>query len=210
VFERFEGRFGMGEDGRDRAGPWANERLEEAAGYREFADRYAGCTFERGLYRVHDSVSGPRGEEWVAEAFPEYASRATPFGFDWLGCQFAIDDARQEAGESLVLMLEPGTGEVLEVPATFVSFHDEELVEHTDAALSDDFFALWSSLNEAILPLQHDQCAGYRVPLFLGGKDEVENLELTDLDVYWSLLGQMIAGMADMPEGTRMGDVSIE
>lgn len=35
-----------------------------------------------------------------------------------------------------------------------------------------------------------DQCAGYRVPLFLGGDDAVANLEQSDIGVYWSLMGQ--------------------
>jgi hypothetical protein len=36
------------------------------------------------------------------------------------------------------------------------------------------------------------ECIGYRVPLFLGGSDTVENLEKVDLDVYWHLHGQLI------------------
>jgi hypothetical protein len=30
------------------------------------------------------------------------------------------------------------------------------------------------------------------VPLFLSGKDEVENLEVIDLEVYWELTGQAL------------------
>ncbi|MEU0792390.1 T6SS immunity protein Tdi1 domain-containing protein [Amycolatopsis sp. NPDC005961] len=38
-------------------------------------------------------------------------------------------------------------------------------------------------------------CAGYQVPLFLGGADVVENLEEFDLEVYWSLCAQMWLGV---------------
>lgn len=36
----------------------------------------------------------------------------------------------------MVLMLEPGTGEALEIPCTIKSFHDRELIENRDAALA--------------------------------------------------------------------------
>jgi hypothetical protein len=37
-------------------------------------------------------------------------------------------------------MLEPGTGELLEVPANFVQFIREELIQHDDAALASSFY----------------------------------------------------------------------
>ena len=40
-------------------------------------------------------------------------------------------------------MLEPGTGEVLEIPATVRLFHDTEMVDFADAALSASFYAEW-------------------------------------------------------------------
>lgn len=39
----------------------------------------------------------------------------------------------------------------------------------------------------------YGQCIGYKVPLFLGGKDDVSNLELSDLDVYWYAISQTLA-----------------
>jgi len=43
---------------------------------------------------------------------------------------------------------------------------------------------------------------GYRKPLFLGGSDEVENLEVSDLDVYWHIMGQIIRKTKGLPQGT--------
>jgi Domain of unknown function (DUF1851) len=51
------------------------------------------------------------------------------------------------------------------------------------------------------------QCVGYQVPLFLGGKDSLENLEITDLDVYWSLSGQLRQGTWVLPPGTAVVQV---
>lgn len=187
---------------------WLEPRLLETEGYEALAERFSGCSFENGLYRLHDSQSGPQALTWIIDAFPEFASRACPFGYDWLGRQFAVDTARQQAGQALVLLLEPGTGEALEIPVTFASFHEHELVEYQDAALARGFFDTWALEHGSSLPLDRTTCVGYRVPLFLGGEDTVDNLEVIDLDVYWTLCGQLRRGAVHLPGGTSIKDVS--
>jgi hypothetical protein len=41
-------------------------------------------------------------------------------------------------------------------------------------------------------PLDHNKCVGYKVPLFLGGEDEISNLDELDMEVYWSIIGQLM------------------
>lgn len=48
----------------------------------------------------------------------------------------------------------------------------------------------------------HAQCIGSKKPLFLGGEDTIENLESLDLDVYWHIMGQVIAKVRGLPPGT--------
>jgi Domain of unknown function (DUF1851) len=193
VFERFAASFTLLPADQKPSTPFEDPDLLGVRGYRELASRFAGCGFDGGLYRVHSNQTGRLGRQLAAEAFPEYAGRARPFGYDWLGRQFAIDLARVEDGEPLVLMLEPGTGQALEIPTTFVEFHDAELVDEADAALAADFFEQWRSLHPDTIPLDPNACVGYRVPLFMGGADETDNLEVNDLDVYWTLFGQLRA-----------------
>lgn len=191
MFERFRATYDSQPDSRDVGSIWTHERLKHIAGYSNFAREFAGVTFRGGLYRVHDDQTGPQSLSLVADAFPEFAQRVCPFGYDWLGRQFAVDSGRIDGGQPMVLLLEPGTGEALEIPVPFSAFHDDELVDHPDAALASDFFAAWSGSNSDALPLLRNQCVGYRVPLFLGGKDTTENLEVSDMDVYWTLCGQL-------------------
>jgi hypothetical protein len=144
----------------------------------------------------------------MTQWFPRFAARACPFGYDWLGRQFAVDAGRIEAGEPLVLLVEPGTGEVLEVPFTFAAFH-EQLRELKEPALAASFFDAWARVNEDAAPLSRTKCADHRVPLFLGGKDTAENLEVCDFDVYWSIWGQLRAqamdlGLLDRSDSARM------
>jgi hypothetical protein len=208
MFDRFRAEYTPLRDAVSGGSRWQHELLAGVDGYSDFASEYAGATFAGGLYRVHDAESGAQALTLIAEAFPEFAARACPFGYDWLGRQFAVDSGRVAGGQPQVLLLEPGTGEALEIPLAFVAFHDEELVEYADAALATGFFDRWSAANSGALPLRWDQCVGYRVPLFLGGQDVVENLELSDLEVYWSICGQLRRGVRSLPPGTSINEVA--
>lgn len=207
MFERFRTEYGALRDPGTSAASWSDERFAAIEGYREFMAEFAGASFDGGLYRVHDERTGPLALARVVEAFPEFAERACPFGYDWLGRQFAIDSGRISAGQPLVLLLEPGTGEALEIPLSFADLHDEELIEFADAALALPFYRTWSASHQSA-PLRRDQCVGYRVPLFLGGRDEVENLELSDIGLYWSICGQLRGGVLNLPTGTTVNQVA--
>jgi hypothetical protein len=209
VFDVFAATFRPEPADATQAEPWQEPRLTNAHGYVDFAERFAGRSFERGMYRFHDSVTGPRSADLLHHAFPAFASRACPFGYDWVGCQFALDAERLDAGEPLVLLFEPGTGEALEIPLTFQAFH-EQLGELREPALAASFFTEWSEKNPTSVPLSRDACVGYRIPLFLGGTDTVENLEVVDLSVYWSLAAGLLAATRDQPPGTRITGVAID
>jgi hypothetical protein len=151
-----------------------------------------GRSFAGGLYRVHTPAAAARWASEVAAAFPDFPHGITCFGYDWLGRQFALDGARvDESGQPLVLLFEPGTGEALALPMNLAQFHEIELIQEADAALAEPFYREWRTRSGDDVPLGLDECVGYRVPLFLGGRDDVDNLERTDADVYWSLSGQM-------------------
>jgi hypothetical protein len=209
MFEQFVERFSLAPSGQSTGTSWREPFLMSATGYQELFERFAGCTFENGLYRLRDNRSGPVVAALLAAAFPGYAQRAHPFGYDWLGSQFALDERRVEGGEALVLILEPGTGEALEVPLSFVQFH-EQLDDLREAALAATFFAEWAAANPASVPLKHSDCVGYRVPLFLNGQDVIDNLEVSDLDVYWTICGQLRQKTRNLPAGTPIRGVEIE
>lgn len=208
VFEGFYAKFAAPKGQRGH-GVWEDRRLLAAVGYRELMSKSAGCSFDNGLYRLHDRQTGPKALELIDEAFPAFAGRACPFGFDWLGRQFALDEQRISDGQSLVLMFEPGTGEALEIPLPFSAFH-EQLDDLREPALAAGFFAQWSDLHPGEVPLSLSECVGYRVPLFLGGKDTIDNLEKIDVDVYWTLSGQLLQGRLNLPDGSSIGQVSIQ
>ncbi|MGO4592122.1 T6SS immunity protein Tdi1 domain-containing protein [Paenarthrobacter sp. 2TAF44] len=168
--------------------------------------RYGGCTLNGGLYRVHGASSSKAASVMIREAYPELYFPIVPFGFDWLGRQFILDLRRPEKDPEM-LCLEPGTGWILEIPIPFSSFHDSELVQDPDGSLLTTFFSDWRKKNPE--DLQFDECAGYTVPLFLGGADEVHNLELSNIEVYWSVTGQLRTATKDLPRGAHVDGVQI-
>ena len=164
-------------------------------------------TYLDGAYRLHRPEDVARFTALAVEAFPQFADRIECFGADWLGRQFATDQGRVVAGEPQVLMLEPGTGEALELPVDRTSFHTEELVNEPDAAAAYSFFEEW--LDAGGVRPEYDQCVGYKRPLYLGGRDDITNLEALDLEAYWTLSAQILDQVRGLPPGTAIGQVSI-
>lgn len=164
-------------------------------------------TFLNGAYRLHRPEDVSRFTDLAAQAFPQFADRIECFGADWLGRQFATDRAREVAGKPQVLMLEPGTGEALEIPVSAEAFHADELINEPDAAAAYSFHQQW--LAAGGLQPSYDQCIGYKRPLYLGGLDDVSNLKLFDLDVYWSVSAQILGQVRGLPVGSAIGKISI-
>lgn len=185
---------------------WNDPRLLDVAGYSELTSQWAGASFGAGLYRIVSATTGPLLSGLVNDSYPDFAGRAIAFSYDWLGRAFAIDFARKANGEPQILLFEPGTGEALEIPHSLAEFHNQ-LGELAEPALAHSFFREWSAANRQHLPLPLTSCVGYKVPLFLGGKDRADNLELIDLDVYWSITGQLLKGTASLPAGTTVSEV---
>ncbi|RVU35270.1 DUF1851 domain-containing protein [Hwanghaeella grinnelliae] len=161
-----------------------------ATGWNEFFAEFSGRSFNNGLYRTHSAGAIQEWNDIVCIAFPEFSNRIMCFGYDWLGRQFALDLRRGKSSEPSVLMFEPGTGYALDIEVNFVEFHESEVEIHKDECLAVGFYNEW--LNAGNEPISHDKCAGYIVPLFLSGKDTIENLELSDMEVYWVVLGQVL------------------
>lgn len=175
--------------------------VNNSIGSLEFLQNYSGTTFNDGLYRIHKTEEIDKWNAIIGEVFPELSKLIVCFGYDWLGRHFALDLRRKKNGEPLIIMLEPGTGDALEIPRTFSTFHEKELIGYQDDALAVKFFNKWTreSGNKSLLI---NQCVGYKVPLFLGGRDTIENLEVSDMEVYWDICGQLLNKVRNLPPGT--------
>ena len=198
MFEAFRQNFPIGSRVAADAGrPVADTGLP---GLNELLASFGGASFRQGLYRIIRAQDMPAWNARINLAFPETAGRITCFGYEWQGSVFAVDAERLEEGQPGVLLFEPGTGEALEIPANIQTFHDVLVIENADAALASSLFEDWLAAGGA--QPAYDQCIGYKKPLFLGGEDDISNQELSDLEVYWHIMGQVIAKVKGLPPGT--------
>ncbi len=86
-------------------------------------------------------------------------------------------------------MFEIGTDDILEIPCELEDFLNKEIPLYSDACLAMPFFEKWIDLFGK--QIEYGRCAGYKIPLFLGGKDSENNLEDSDMEVYWSVMTQI-------------------
>lgn len=188
--------------------PIVTSPLESTPGYEEFMREYAGATFNNGLYRVHALENRAKWTRLIEEAFPTCKGTISAFGYDWVGRQFALDANQRKDGEPLILMCQPGGADMFEIPCTFLTFHEDELINNSDAPLADVAFRDWIQAgNRAPGPTE---CVGYKVPLFLGGVDDFENYEVCDMEVYWGITTQFLEVTRNLPPGTPIGRVTIK
>lgn len=172
MFDNFENFFNLSvKDNRDVT-------TDEISVFRK---KYHGMSFGNGIYRVFNDNDIEKWKKIITEGYPDFENCFEPFAYDWLGRCFAID-LRNDAKDK-ILMFEIGTADVLEIPCSFIGFHEEEIPLYPDACLASNFFNEWREENG--IDLRPDKCAGYKIPLFLGGNDTAENLEISDMEVYW-------------------------
>lgn len=173
----------------------------------ELLQRFGGCSFNNGVYQILSRQSAQEVDGQIALAFPEFSGRVASFAADWLGRVFAEDPERSENGGKGIVMFEPGTAEALEIPCDIVSFHNEELIDYQEEALAASFYQQW--LQSGGPAPRSGQCVGYKIPLYLNGQDEIDNLELSDFDVYWHVSSQLIRKTKGIPIGASIDNISI-
>ena len=166
--------------------PNIKDELVEDSTLECFLNNYGGKSFKEGLYRVFSKEEIVKWKEIVTEAYIDFKGEFEPFSYDWLGRCFALDQRENSSHKGMILMFEIGSADVLEIPCDLLSFHNDEIPIYADACLALEFFKEWKQVNN--MPLEMNQCIGYKIPLFLGGEDTIENLEISDMEVYWHVL----------------------
>ena len=155
--------------------------------YNDFIIQLGGKSFGNGLFNSFSKDNLKKWTEIVAQAYPDFQNLFKIFGYDWMGRCFAIDLRKKTYGN--ILMFEIGTNDILEIPCRFDIFLNEEIPLYADACLAKSFFDEWIVYGGR--EISYGRCVGYKVPLFLGGEDCLNNLEDSDMEVYWSIITQI-------------------
>ena len=150
--------------------------------YEAFLTEFGGMQFGQGLFNAFNNSNVGKWNTIVKEAFPEFKGMVKLFGYDWLGRCFGVEN---DTDKETVLMFEIGTNDILEIPTRFSDFLNEEIPQYGEACLAINFYNEWLLNNEAV---KYERCISYKVPLFMGGEDVINNLEDSDMEVYWYIL----------------------
>ena len=145
--------------------------------------KIGGNSFNNGLLRVHSFSSSFFWTDIVTTFFENYKNDCFCFAYDWMGRQFAYSFKNDI---EKILMFDCCTGEVFEMNQTIKKFFNEDLVDYIDDTLDTLTFETFLKTNN-INHLDPKKCISYKKPLFLGGIDTIENLEIADLEVNWEI-----------------------
>ncbi|MEO7213444.1 hypothetical protein [Mucilaginibacter sp.] len=171
----------------------------------EVINLYGGITISNGLYRIHTFESSLTWAKNIEDYFIAYRDLIVPFGFDWMGRQFCMNKQNTQQ----LYMFDPSSGEDFELGQNVLLFHENDLVDDTDAMLSDDLFL--EALKWAEVPgLNYDECLTPKNSLLLGGEDILEEYEVSDLDVHWHIHDQIYNQIKDLPPGTKINSIKID
>lgn len=160
-----------------------------------------------GAYHLHREEDIARFTGCVGVVFPQHPQRFRCFGADWMGRQFALDQARIVSGEPEVALLDPVTEEIFEIPCGYRHFHKVEMFQYPNETVEHEKFKKW--LSSGGRPPKYGECVSHTIPLRLEGKDTFDNFEISDLEVSWSISGQIHAQTRGIPAGTPIGKVAI-
>lgn len=166
-------------------------------------DDCGGYSFRNGLYRIHNPVSSQYWSILISTYFTGYR-KLIPFGFDWMGRQFAIHENRK----NIILMFDPATGEDFELNQSLISFHNQDLVLEREALLAEQLFEE-TITSLGIKEVNYNDCIGYKIPLFLNGSDALDNCEISNMEVYWEMQCQIYLQIKDLPPGTKINSIKI-
>ncbi len=173
-----------------------------------FFKYFGGVSFYKGMYRVNTYSQILYWTEFIENThlFSAYRGKILSFGSDWLGRHWCLYDGRMIENKPTILIFMP-EGDILKVPLNFLVFHNKELVGYSDEILDGEFYSEWLTKGGSIP--NNLQCVGYKNPLFLGGEDSADNLEIIDMEVYWEINIQLLEKINSIEQGSRIGNISI-
>jgi hypothetical protein len=114
----------------------------------------------------------------------------------------------QDSTSGEVIFLDTVEGSAVQVASSGREF--EELLTDKDFVVQHFAVELVAPLLRADTRPAHGQLFSFKKPPVLGGAFDTENLEATDIEVHFSLLGQIWRQVKNLPEGTPISEVRID
>lgn len=172
--------------------------------YKELLLDCGGKSYDNGLYTIHTFKDSLHWTDLLSIYFKKFNGEIISFGHDWMGRQYCVPVKSKEC----ILIFDPATLEDFYVDEDLFFFHDNILANDKIGFLALDLFE--EGLNHLkINSIQYSQCLGFKTPLFLNGKEDVTNYQISDLDVYWDVEYQLFNQVNNLPNGTQVDKIII-
>ncbi len=119
------------------------------------------------------------------------------------------------AGDAFIQDATDGSVHILDVAVAKVGLVASSVSEFQillrDRDFVGEYFAvnLVGELRARGLVLGHGQIYSFVKPPILGGEQELENIEISDIEVHFSISGQIARQVSEVPVGTQVNRVSI-
>jgi hypothetical protein len=166
-------------------------------------ENHGGSVTNSGLFRIHTWGSSLYWTKISCNFFAAAPKTLYVYGFDWMGRNYAVD----LANSNMLFMLDYAVGEFYELEQTIEGFLNEDLVDFQKETLGVNMFKKLPK--KELKNLSFDKCFSFKIPLYLGGEDEIHNYELVDMEVCWELNYQLYTQIQDLPEGTLINNIVI-
>ena len=113
----------------------------------------------------------------------------------------------QDTNDNSISILDVGAGEVHNVAGSFEEF--KELLSDKEFVVNYLAVDMVGDLMQNNIVLNQGQIYSFKKPPILGGEYILENIEPTDIEVHFSITGQIHKKVKDLPAGTPINEVSI-
>ncbi len=160
-----------------------------------FIESYGNKTFNKGLYRTYGFEDAEKWTKIVINDYPEFEGKIICFASDWEGNQYAQKFINNV---STIVIFEISTGDYFELEQTIEGFHEVDLIDYDDETLHIQKFEK-AMKYLSISQINNKECIAHKISLLLGGEDTLENLEITDMEVNWSLQQQIMDQINKLP-----------
>ena len=113
----------------------------------------------------------------------------------------------QDSASGAITLLDAGTGQLNEIADSGEAF--QALLSDTDFVSEHLLLDDWVALREAGKMLEPGQLFGYITPPVLGGGFGPDNMEPTDIEVHFSISGQIHRQVKDLPDGAPISSIKL-
>jgi hypothetical protein len=113
----------------------------------------------------------------------------------------------QDTQDGRISLLDPGEGKLREIADSIEAF--QQLLSDQEFVLTEFLVEDFASLRNGGTSLAPGQVFGFVQPPVLGGSFDVGNLEPTDVQIHFSLSGQIHQQVKNLPDGAPVSQVSI-